>query len=406
MKRIAVFSAMRSRAEAIGLTVTPTAITAVLLRGARVVWSDQVAVPVGADLAEALTEMLARAGGECDGRRVKVVAALSAAYVQLKAIPGLPQARARTLAEAVRANHRQFFATSGESRIIGGARRSGDTTWAASYDAAIVAAVQEAAGVLRITRLEFTPAATVLPVPEHADRCYTDDGIRVFARYDSDGRLAEIRRAVVSGEPPTSPSLEEDLAATAALQALTDRSQDPVKLAVAVHERRLSPHSRLVLAGSIAIASAIGAVALPACVAVHQRNVAEAGLRALAPRRVAAAGAAAELASATSGVKELAAFDAGRRSAVLLLSGIASVLPPGSALVDFHADSVGGTMVIVAPRSADVLDALGHVTALTSPAILGPVTHEQVPSNPGGAASTATQYERMTIQFRYPEIGS
>jgi hypothetical protein len=132
-------------------------------------------------------------------------------------------------------------------------------------------------------------------------------------------------------------------------------------------------------------------MALPALRAKDEADAAAARLAVMQPQRTAAATAQRELARATTALAEVGRFGQRRASPTRLLADLSRALPPGAAVVVFHADTAGGSVVAVAPRAAAILTALQKMEGVSSPEITGPVTREMM----GGV-----EVERVSVRFR------
>ena len=145
------------------------------------------------------------------------------------------------------------------------------------------------------------------------------------------------------------------------------------------------------LAGTVGVALLLAVVA-PAIGARVAEHRAIAHLAAIGPLSRSAERVARDNELVTHALGEVAVFDRGRRSATTMLAAMAKALPDGAVLLAFHLDSVGGSVVLLAPRAGVLLTRLEGVPAVTAPDIIGPVTRETV----GGH-----EVERMTVRFRW-----
>jgi hypothetical protein len=81
----------------------------------------------------------------------------------------------------------------------------------------------------------------------------------------------------------------------------------------------------------------------------------------------------------------------------LLVNDLARALPTGGALVTLRVDSVGGTLVALAPRAAILIERLEHVPGVTTPTFVGPVTRE---------VAGASEVERVAIHFDWARVSA
>jgi hypothetical protein len=150
---------------------------------------------------------------------------------------------------------------------------------------------------------------------------------------------------------------------------------------------------RRVLIAAVAASVALAAAALaPGLAARRVAQAATAQLAALGPRDGEALRVSRNLGLVTAALGEVASFEGSARVSTLLLHDLANALPPGAALLAFHMDSAGGSIVAIAPRAGAVVTPLDHLPWLASPEIVGPVTREQA----GGR-----EVERVTVRFRW-----
>jgi hypothetical protein len=75
-----------------------------------------------------------------------------------------------------------------------------------------------------------------------------------------------------------------------------------------------------------------------------------------------------------------------------LLGSLSQVLPESTAIVSFHMDSTGGTLIALAPVGNTILPELSHAAGVVSAEITGAVTREAV----GGVP-----VQRVVTTFRF-----
>ena len=153
--------------------------------------------------------------------------------------------------------------------------------------------------------------------------------------------------------------------------------------------RRRAIRASLVFSSLIA---STGIALAPALRAIVRERAASARLRELRGRSAAPLAAMRDLASAADMVRRVNAFASSRRSAVALLGSLSQVLPESTAIVSFHIDSVGGTLVVLTPIGGTILPDISRATGVVSAEITGAVTRETV----GGAA-----VQRQVTAFRF-----
>ena len=153
--------------------------------------------------------------------------------------------------------------------------------------------------------------------------------------------------------------------------------------------REVAPQ-RLRLALLVACASVTLALAAPL---VSARLVERAALRAhdkIRKREVSALTTAFELGRVSEALAAVADRDSQRRSSIDLLAHLAALLPSGAALTHLQLDSVGGTLIALAPSADGVLKGISESTLIGAPEIVGPVTRER---------AGAREVERLTLRF-------
>ncbi|MHB1329009.1 MAG: hypothetical protein ACYC2K_12495 [Gemmatimonadales bacterium] len=78
------------------------------------------------------------------------------------------------------------------------------------------------------------------------------------------------------------------------------------------------------------------------------------------------------------------------RSSLLVLAAVAASLPDSAMLLSFHMDSASGNLILLGPRLGTFMRALAAIPSIESPALVGPVTREDV----DGAS-----LERASVRF-------
>jgi hypothetical protein len=149
---------------------------------------------------------------------------------------------------------------------------------------------------------------------------------------------------------------------------------------------------RLRVALTAFMIAGVVALAGPGLVAARSAHQSRARLASMAKVLRQTERAERELGLVSDALGEVAEFEGSRRSATMLLAEMASALPRGAALVAFHADSAGGTLVALGQRASQVTTALEKVEAIASPEIVGPVTREVAGSG---------DVERVTVRFSF-----
>jgi hypothetical protein len=393
--------------QKIGIAVAADRVRAVGVRRGVVLWALEAEVPGEAALATTLRDLLAHAPLP---RRVRprVGLAVGPSFSQVKLLRGLPPlTSSRTLARLVQEGAGRFFLRNGVPLLTTGVRVVGPgEVWAAAIEQQTVQQVESVCRELRLRLETIVPAAVALGRVMPHDQFVWHDGGVCLEVLCSAGILTAVKRCrAVDAPDPTTHSVE----ALASLGPDGWRYADaygaamvPAGEALVLHRGAGTvapvPRWRMVAAFCACLLSMLTALILPGIAASRVAAQAEARLATLDVERRMAAEAEAELVRVTAALVEAAAFDAGRRSATLLLADLARALPEGSAVLTIRVDTAAGTMVVLSPRTASVLDPLERLPAIVSVEVVGPVTREQV----GERA-----LERVALRFalqRTPEV--
>jgi hypothetical protein len=384
----------------IGVAVAAEHVRAVGVRRGRPVWALEAPVDPEAGLGTTLRGLLA-AAPRSRLRRPRVNVALGPSHSQVKQLRGLPPLTStRELARLVQQGAARFFLRNGAPLLTTGVRvvQPGEV-WAAAIDEPVVREVEDACRAQRLRLGAVAPVAVALPCVLTGDEIVWRDGDLCLELRLAGGALAGVRRYRAAG-----PAVPPDVPAGA--DALAPLGEDAWRFADAYGAAMLSsgealafrpradarvPGWRMAAASAVFLLSLLASQLLPLLAA--QRTGARAAERsaALAPQRRSALEAEIELARVTEALAEIAGFGAGRRSATLLLGDLARALPAGSAVLTLRVDTAGGSLVLLSPRAAAVLDSLERAPAIDALEIAGPVTRESL----GGR-----ELERLTLRFR------
>lgn len=382
----------------LGIAVGADRVRAVALKAGRIVAATEAEVGPGASLSTAVADLLA---GVALPRfpRPKVAVALGPSLAQTRRISGLPPLEdGALLAQVIREGAAKFFLRNGVPLATTGVRVvEPGTVWASALDERTLRAVEagcRSAGV-RVDR--FVPAVAVLGrglADPHV--LWPDGGVVAEVRLQ-DGELESVRRL--------SPGQAPGAAAPAAVPALARLGEHGWRFADAYGAASLPgyepmvvraaaagqvPGWRMGVAGAALAAAVAFAAVAPALRAMGAEDEAVARIAAVQDRRRAASDTERELARVTDALAEAAAFDARRYSPTLLLADLTAALPAGSALVAFRADTAAGSVVVLAPRAAVVVQPLERVPGIVSPEIVGPVTRESI---------AGRELERVAVRF-------
>jgi hypothetical protein len=388
--------------------VSVDAVRAIAVRDGVILWGAEAPVD-GRSIEAAIAELLT-------ARRLRrwprpaIVAAVGPARAQLRRLSGLPPVvDAGALTRLVSESTSRFFLRNGVPLVTTGVRRerAGDSDgWGGAIEQPVIAALEAACAAHRLRLLAVLPTLAVIPHALQGDSLAWDDGdVRAHVTL-AGGRLQALRRS--TGDGTADPPDDEPLQAVPALAALGADAwrfadaygaaiasvRDPLAIRAArstsaapVRPRRLAVAA---IACTVAVASAVFG---PTIAARHAASQATDALALLARDRRGAEAAEADLAHVTTALEEVAAFDRDRHPATLLVHDLARALPVGGALVTLRVDSVGGTLVALAPRAAALIERLEHVSSLSTPSFIGPVTRE---------VAANSEVERVAIRFAWP----
>jgi hypothetical protein len=386
----------------LGLAVGADRVRAVLARGEAVAWASEAGVGADTPLSAAVAELLAQAPLGRIGRPA-VVATLGPALSQTRRITGLPAVDdVRLLTQIVHEGAGRFFLRNGRPLAVSGIRvDEPGVAWAAAFDAGTLLEVEAGCRAAGLRLRAVAPAVALLGVGLQDERVVWVDGdAEAEVRMDAAGRVLAVRRLPPGGAAPAGDPTPVD--ALARLGEHGWRFADaygaarmPADEALVLRPGRGGadgqvPAWRLALAGTAAALALAAALVLPLRTAAQEKAAQQARLDAVHRREGAALASDSALAQVTAALREVAAFDSTRASATLLLADINRALPRGSALLSVQVDTAGGTLVALTPRAASVLGPLDRVPGISTPAIVGPVTHEGV----GGR-----EMERVTLHF-------
>ncbi len=396
MRMLVGVSLDRDRARAVGVT------------GDRVAWGVNAPIDPAAPLADALAAFL----GQLPlprWPRPRLTVALGSAFAQTKRLAGLPPlADERLLARAVDEHVGRFFLKNGIPLVTTSVRvDSPDVVWAAALDQPVVAAVESACRTTRVRLHGIVPVVDVvgrglaLAASDSVTWRESGPGSRISW---INGRLIGVSRHSGSADPAPAPIPVAALSALgdsawrfAAAYGATQHLGQTLVWRSRVEAADAVPRWRLGVAGAAAALALCATLLVPALSArlAERRTIAHLG--AVGPARQRALRIDRETDLVTRALGEVAAFDAGRRPVTLILGALARALPAQSAVVALHVDSLGGSVVALAPRAGAVLTALEHVPGVAAPEIVGPVTRELT----GSDAAHQIDVERATMRFRW-----
>jgi hypothetical protein len=287
---------------------------------------------------------------------------------------------ARVVAQVLAATPERFFLSSAGGLVITGARMMAPgVAEAAAFDVAMLDEIQNACAAVRLQTTLFVPVeVAVMTAPDEDE----------------------------SGQTPK--------ALAAAYGATRVARHEPLALRWGRSESLSAPehHQRLRVAGIAAVVSATIAVATPVGLALRTSRIARHTIAALAPARANALTTERDVATMAAAIADVETFEQHRVSKTRLISQLTQALPATAVITTFTTDTTGTTVVVLAPRAADVVRGIEEMLGTTHVEMLGPVTREvtgatvstPVPPPPGRA--TATEMERVTVRFRVAAQGT
>jgi hypothetical protein len=146
----------------------------------------------------------------------------------------------------------------------------------------------------------------------------------------------------------------------------------------------------LIPAGCVTLGLAAVMMA-PSIHAYRESSTARREIAAAARARYDAVIAERSLSDVTDRLRDLGEYASSRRSITMLLGDLSRAIPEKGAMTAFRVDSSSVTVVVLAPKSGDVLTGLEKISYIVAPEVTGPVTREIV----GGR-----ELERLTVRFR------
>lgn len=413
------------RSLVVGVDVSANAVRAVALRESCVVWSREIARSSSSGLEGTLADLLDELP-HVGPMRPRVFASVGPSSAQVRTLGDAAWARDQQLARAIVAeNPHRFFLVNGTPVVTTDVQplHTGDIL-AAAIDQPVVDALTVVCRRCHLRLVLVAPAAAVLGYAVDGDRAVLEDGdLSLIASYAGARlvgcrrvRTAELREDLANVQPGQFNPQVVEVGTPFAAAFGAARAERSVQLALRSHRRATGDAQRLWCAvAACAIALAFALIA-PPIVATQQADsaraararIARSGERALALER--------RLAEAAVELRELDAFTSERRSATLVLASLSEAIEHPTMLLSVQADTLGGTLVALTPRVADMMTMLDSVPEITAARIAGPVTLQPkitvapvVGPQSGTVRREATPpMERVTVRFawRPPLLGA
>ncbi|MBA3889830.1 MAG: hypothetical protein H0X64_04805 [Gemmatimonadaceae bacterium] len=406
----------------LGLGVSVDAVRAVRLRGAAIRWSGEIAITELLPLAAVVDRLIGDAITHA-GRPRMVVAAVGPQGAQLRRLTGLPAVPPRLVASLVRENASRFFLRNGAPIVTTEVDRAEEGVfWGAAIEEPIVIALRGACAKHRLRLSAVVPSAIVLAYAAEADIITWLDGDVAGSSQFAARRIVAYRRhepTTSSAEPPAQSDMAPPLRqlgaagwrlADAYAAAIVGRNATIAwRPGAARHGATPGGLATRLLSGALCAAAIAAATVAPGLAAVQQERAAARELDALQSRAVETHALQAKLVPLVRDVAAINEFAAGARSMTLVLAGLTSLVEPPASVAALRLDSAGGTMTVVAPSAASVLQQLEATDMIGGLTIVGPVVPIVAPNQPPvgmpvpgmTASSRVPRSERVTIRFQW-----
>ena len=373
------------RGRRLGLTVTACELGVLAVRGRDIIECRE-QIPLGPDdnLGSAVQHILRRAlmhiPAAWSRSTPTVWVALDLPSSQVKTIRGLPLVEdARILAQILAATPERFFLGHPQRIVTAGARViAPGVAESVAFDATTLDEIQRACTALGLRVACFAPASVAL--------LHT---------------------------PKEGQHLQGDMLFDAAYGVTQVAQREPLAVRPRVHMPASgAPYRRqLFVAAIVACASIVMAILAPPLLAIRTTRMARQTIATLAPARATALATEREVATITAEIGIVQAFERHRISKTLLLAQLTQALPAGAAVTALTADTTGTTVVVLAPKAADVVQGIEEILGVSHVELLGPVTREASSANPaiGGSISKSalpTELERVTVRFQLAADGT
>jgi hypothetical protein len=390
----------RAVTKQLGVAIDAREIRAVWLRHGTPSWHARAPLRNARSIAEAFETLFATLPRPL--KRARVSIALSPAWVQVKALNGLPPIkRTHVLNQLLRENQRAFFLWKGAQYVVVDVDIHPDgEVWGASFDKEMLDEVAQCLRGRRMRLGRVVPAVSAIGaiLPRQVVRWRADDA--VFEIQTGENGLTRIERPAeaVGQDPGSLPQSLRNLGLDGAhfldaFAAAVAPRRLPLTFRPQSDAARLRIWSRVVHATmGLALAGTAGLAAfapgLRASAFVRDSRMELSGAR---ETQSEFAQNQAELRRVTQTLARIASFDAQRGAIPRILGALSQAIPESTAFLTFHVDSAEGSFVAIAPHVADVLPELVSVEEVSGPRIVGSVTREVI----GGA-----RVERAAFRFR------
>jgi len=381
----------------LGLAISSDRVSGVLVSRGSEKWAEVRVCDGSASRGEVITHLLAECPRPWWVRR-RVVAAIGPSGVQVKRLTDLPPSRDRKALRAiVRESPGRFFLKNGVPLETTCELLPDDgTIWAAAYDGELIDDIDRACRRARWRLQTLVPVAVALRLATREQSVGWQDGdLHLEVTYHGTA-LGQLRCAR-DAKDMLSNAVADDRRAhlLAAFGATQIARREPLAVQRSVlFNTRPSRTQLLVAAAFFALALLCWWLTPPFVSTIRAKN-AQRALSHLASRVSADRRDAMALDTLTAKLRDIAAFEARTRSMSLLLAEITRALPDSCTITQLQVvDSTGGSLVALAPRAAEIVDALERVPLIVAPTIAGPVASQSL----GGRS-----LERVSVAFRLVE---
>lgn len=355
----------------IGVYIDDTCVTVAVVRRGATLWSGTAPLQTGDEsiapehVALALGSLLIRAPHpRWLAARVTVV--LGAPWARVKLVKGLPLLKGhRQLVTMLRMNASRFVATAKPVIITGADTGSPGEAYIGIADRMIVDTITHKISSRGFRIARMIPAIALESAISSGDSVDNAGQAGTVSAHES----VASRAATMHGPTPMALRPQDNPAA-----AIPDAPRKRVAMAAAI------------LAAAILVFVGTQLKLERVSLARHQ-----AALRDIASLADSGATESRELGSIDRDLATAARFSRRRVSAALLLGAITQALPAEAAITTLRIDTTSVDIVVLSPRTAAVLDALGDIPDVASPTIIGPVSRETVGPR---------ELERATIRLR------
>jgi hypothetical protein len=396
------------RRSVVGIAIGSNALRVLLLNGERVLASSETTFADHAELWSTLDSALDELLRPFGKARPHIAAAALGPYLaQLRSIPPGSVATSPKAAQAtISENPSQYFVLSENTLTIAVSVQKNGQTWTAGFDRGALEQVCEACNRHHLDLVAAAPTVLALrAATSQLQIAWRDDGSVSHVTYEPNGEINSLRRLVADDnriEQP--PVMEPTLAAMGsdawpfadafgATAFTTMRRLPPLVLSTgALPPRQSRDRTRTGIAAGVA-ALALGATLVsPGLAARRDAARADSRLRAAESQSASAATAYREAAAASKLIVAIDRIEHERRSMTFAIAALTRAIPEAAFLTDLRLDDAGGTLVVIAPRTAAVVAALATFRDIAGPTLVGAVVPQ--------AVNDAT-LERATIRFRW-----